>query len=337
LPDGQAPDLTGVPERMLERLKGPDGQIDPAKVAEMKQRFCAADGAGAGGPRRTPMTREQFVQLRGGLGCDDPAREPDLAAIPAPILERMKGPDGQVDRARLAEFRQRICAMPVPEPGAGGAAHGGPLQGPGAPGGAPRGGRGVGPATMGGGGGAGGPRGGPRGAMGGMFGGGGYGQGRWNLSMYHTVELDNRVAVAAGGAALDLLDGDALSESGLSRHRVELEGGLFKNGLGARLSANYRSGSVVRGSGLPGSSDLRFGDLATFNLRMFANLEQQKWLTGADGPGFWKGTRLGLRIENLFDAQQRVTDGSGTVPLRYQPGLVDPVGRFVEIEFRKLF
>ena len=170
-----------------------------------------------------------------------------------------------------------------------------------------------------------------------MFGGGGDGQGRWNISMYHTVELGNRALIAPGGPALDLLDGDALSESGLSRHRVELEGGLFRDGLGARLSANYRSGSLVRGSGLPGSSDLRFGDLATFNLRFFANLEQQKWLTGADGPGFWKGTRLGLGIENLFDARQRVTDANGVVPLRYQPGLVDPVGRFVEIEFRKLF
>jgi len=342
VPEGRAPDLTGVPERMLERLKGPDGQIDPAKVAVIKARLCAADGAAPGGPPRTPMTPEQFVQLRTGLGCGDSARAPDLASIPAPILERMKGSDGQVDPARLTEFRQRICAMPVPKPGAGpgagAAAHGGP---PGpvvavGPGGG-RGGRGGGAGgPVGGGPRGGGPGGGPRGALGGMFG-GGDGQGRWNLSMYHTVELSNRALIASTGPALDLLDGDALSESGLSRHRVELEGGLFKDGLGARLSANYRSGSLVRGSGLPGSSDLRFGGLATFNLRLFANLAQQKWLTGPGEAGFWKGARLGLGIENVLDAQQRVTDANGTVPLRYQPGLVDPRGRFVEIEFRKLF
>ena len=75
----------------------------------------------------------------------------------------------------------------------------------------------------------------------------------------------------------------------------------------------------------------------TFDLRMFVNLEQQKWLTGEGEPGFWKGTRFGLSVRNLLDAQQRVTDDTGTVPLRYQPALVDPVGRFVEIEFRKMF
>ena len=50
-----------------------------------------------------------------------------------------------------------------------------------------------------------------------------------------------------------------------------------------------------------------------------------------------KNTRITLGINNLFDAQQRVTDSTGTVPLRYQPALLDPNGRFVELELRKLF
>lgn len=32
-----------------------------------------------------------------------------------------------------------------------------------------------------------------------------------------------------------------------------------------------------------------------------------------------------------------MTDNAGTVPLRYQPFLIDPVGRRFEIEFRKVF
>ena len=324
-PEGQAPDLTGVPERFLERLQGADGEVDPAKVAEMKARFCAADGPGAGGPRRTPLTREQFVQLRTSLACGEPARTPDAGAIPPSVLERLKGPDGTVDPARLAQFRERICAMPVPEPGAGGPAAG-TGAGPGPD-------RAVVAAGPRGGGGGGGPRG---GGMGGMMG-GGDGQGRWNLSLYHSVELANRAAIATGGPVLDLLDGDALGESGVPRHTLQLEGGVFYKGIGTRLSGNYRSATTVRGSGLPGSSDLRFGALATFDLRLFANLEQQKWLTGEGGAGFWKGTRFGLRVANLLDARQRVTDDTGTVPLRYQPGLIDPVGRFVEVEFRKMF
>ncbi len=65
-------------------------------------------------------------------------------------------------------------------------------------------------------------------------------------------------------------------------------------------------------------------------------LDQQKWLVG-EAPGFFKDARMSLSVRNIFDARQRVTDGAGTVPLRYQPFLIDPVGRFVEIEFRKLF
>jgi iron complex outermembrane receptor protein len=167
--------------------------------------------------------------------------------------------------------------------------------------------------------------------------GGGNGQGRWNLSLYHTIELDNRALVAQNGPELDLLDGGGLSDGGISRHKVELEGGVFIKGLGARVSANYLSGTTVRGSGLPGSGDLKFGDLATVDLRLFADLEQQEWLTGGGDPGFWKGARLSFRIDNLFDAHQRVTDENGLVPLRYQPGLIDPQGRSFEIEFRKMF
>jgi outer membrane receptor protein involved in Fe transport len=320
VPDGQTPDLTGLPERMLERLKGADGQIDPAKVAAMKQRFCAADGARTGLRSFDPA---RIAALRTALACGIDGKEPDLATLPPEVAERLKGPDGQIDMARLAQLRTRVCAMDPAQLGQRGGTQGG----------APAGERGN---RQGGGGAPGGRAGGGGGGFGGA-GGGGDGQGRWNLSLFHTIELNNRALIAAGGPELDLLDGDALGESGVGRHKVELEGGLFKDGIGLRMSANYLSGSTVRGSGLPGSSDLEFGDLATFNLRLFANLEQQKWLTGAGEPGFWKGARLSLRVDNLFDAQQRVTDSTGTVPLRYQPGLIDPTGRFVQIEFRKLF
>jgi hypothetical protein len=38
-----------------------------------------------------------------------------------------------------------------------------------------------------------------------------------------------------------------------------------------------------------------------------------------------------------FDARQRVTVDTGNVPLRYQPFLIDPSGRFIELALRKLF
>jgi iron complex outermembrane recepter protein len=52
---------------------------------------------------------------------------------------------------------------------------------------------------------------------------------------------------------------------------------------------------------------------------------------------FFEHSRLSFRVDNLFDAQQRVTDANGIVPLSYQPGFLDPKGRFIEVSFRKQF
>lgn len=312
-PAGQTPDISQLPDRMKERLQGEDGKPDPARIAAARQRLCSADNAGA--PPQFDAAR--FEKLRIAL-CPEPGKEPDLTVLPERVLDRLKGPDGKIDPVRLKVLQQRLCSMTPPAAAPAGGAAGGP------------------PKAAGGGAGGGSGGGGRGGGMPG-FGRGGDGLGRWNVSLYHTIELTNRVLIAPGGPELDLLHGDATGSGGTPRHKVELEGGLFRDGIGARLSANYQSATTVNGSGLPGSSDLHFGPLATFNLRMFMDLSQQKWLTGGGDPGFWKGWRMSLRVDNLLDAHQRVTDSTGTVPLRYQPALIDPVGRFVKVEFRKVF
>jgi outer membrane receptor protein involved in Fe transport len=50
-----------------------------------------------------------------------------------------------------------------------------------------------------------------------------------------------------------------------------------------------------------------------------------------------KNTRVTFGMNNVFDQRQAIVDSTGTVPLRFQPYLVDPTGRFFEIEIRKLF
>lgn len=318
-PAGTIPDLSALPQPMQDRLKGEDGKIDPARVALMRERFCSADAGRRFDPAR-------FAAMRQAL-CADLTRDPDPAAIPEEIRSRLAGADGAIAPVRLKEFRDRICALPT---GQGGGRGGGARRPEGA-GARPAGGPAVTTAPA--------PGGGPRGGGGGRggFGRGGDGQGRWNVSLYHTVNLANSVLVGPGGPFLDLLNGDATSSGGgVARHQLELEGGAFYRGIGMRLSGNYRSATTVRGTGLPGSSDLFFADLATFDLRGFIALDQQRWLVGNDAR-FFKNARVSLRVNNLFDARQRVTDANGAVPLRYQPFLIDPVGRFVEIEFRKLF
>ncbi len=197
-------------------------------------------------------------------------------------------------------------------------------------------------AIMGGRSGGGGPRGGGgrggmRGSgMGGMMGGGGGGgQGRWNFGLYHTVQLNSTVLVAPGGPLLDLLDGDALSGGGTPRHSLEFNGGVFYKGFGTRIQGTWSAPTNVRASGAPGTSDLRFGSLAKVNVNLFADLGRMSGVT-SEVP-FLKGTRLGLQVENVFDAKQRVTDANGVVPLSYQPDYLDPRGRVISLTFRKLF
>ncbi|WP_336986000.1 TonB-dependent receptor [Altererythrobacter aquiaggeris] len=166
-----------------------------------------------------------------------------------------------------------------------------------------------------------------------MFGGGGDSRGRYFVSLNHQIELKNKVVVAPGGPVLDLLGGDALSGNGSPRHSTTLEGGMFKSGYGLRLSGRYSGSSRVDGSGLPGSTDLQFGDVATIDIRMFADLGRA--FDKDSGP--LKGLRLAVKVDNVFDARRRVTDENGDVPLSYQPFLIDPVGRYIGIDIRKLF
>ncbi len=186
------------------------------------------------------------------------------------------------------------------------------------------------------GGGGGGGRGGGGGGMAGMFGGGPGGQpGRWSLGLYDTVQFTSRVLVAPGGPVLDLLNGDALSGGGTPRHTAELNGGVFYKGLGTFFQGTWSTPTTVKASGLPGTSDLRFGSVANISLFLFADFNQRPKLI-KDVP-FLKGARLTFRIENLLGDRQRVTDGSGTVPLSYQPDYLDPRGRVITLQFRKVF
>ncbi len=188
-------------------------------------------------------------------------------------------------------------------------------------------------AQMGRGGGGGGRGGGP--PMGGGFGGPPGGGGRWSLSLYDTVQFNNHVQIAAGGPVLDLLNGDALTGGGVARHSLEMEGGAFYKGVGLRLSGNWSSPTRINGTGVPGSTNLRFGSVTKINLRLFVDLGQQKWL--AKNSTFLKNARFQLKVDNLFDSRQKVTDQNGIVPISYQPDILDPTGRFIGFELRKQF
>jgi len=242
-------------------------------------------------------------------------------------------PPGQ-GRGRFGRGGQGAAGAPgAPAAPAAGAGQARPAEGQAAPAGQ-RGPRGEGGFRGGGRGGFGGGRGG----FGGGLGGRGAGAGRLQLALYHTWHFTDSVLIRPGVPELDFLDGSAgSSRGGRPRHELEFQGGLFKNGLGARLTANWQSSTFVRGGALAGGGtgdDLFFDDFATVNLRLFADLGLQKF---ARERPFLRGMRVSLSIDNLFDARQQVRDRLGVTPISYQPGYLDPLGRSVRLSVRKLF
>ena len=180
----------------------------------------------------------------------------------------------------------------------------------------------------------------PAPAQAGVFFGGRRNQGRWNVSVYDVWQLRNRVLIRPGVAELDLLGGDVTDGSTpIARHQVQLEGGVFKGGIGVRLVGAYTSNAVLAdsGTGLPAarSGNLAFGDLATLSTRVFVDFDQRDDVLKA--LPVLKNSRLVLRVDNLFGGVRRVVDGNGLTPISYQPGFLDPRGRFVEISLRKRF
>ena len=173
---------------------------------------------------------------------------------------------------------------------------------------------------------------------GGRFGGGG-GGGRVFVSVFHTLHMVNRIRIRDGVAPLDLLKGSAIgARGGQPRHEVELRMGANKAGLGGRLSLDWRAGTSIKAdpaNPVPGNGDLIFSDLATLNLRLFADLGSQRELVRA--LPFLRGSRLSLNVDNITNARLQVRNRLGEVPLGYQPDLLDPLGRTVRIQFRKLF
>jgi hypothetical protein len=165
------------------------------------------------------------------------------------------------------------------------------------------------------------------------FGGGNQNRGRLTFSLTDTITFVDKVVIAPGLPPLDYLHGDAAGQSGgTPRHTVEARAGYFNNGLGARIGANWRSGTRV--NTLTGD-DLRFSPLATFDLRLFANpgdipeiAVKHPWL---------RGTQVRLEFNNIFNTRPNVRDAAGHVPLNYQSDLLDPLGRTFMISFRKLF
>jgi len=329
------------PDRFLRDASGQLVQVDfrPVNFArqdrdELRWGFNFSKEVGPKAPPRPQPTQAELEAFRARRVAEQAREMRD---------QNRRGQGGAAAAAAPAGDGAQPQA-PGPQPGAPDGATTPPPEGgppPGAegvlPAGRPGGGGGAGGFGRGPGGGGpgGGGFGGGRGGGGGFGGGGQGGQaGRLQLALYHTIVFKNEILVRRGGPLLDLLNGSAAgNDGGQSRHEIEAQAGYTWNGLGARVSANWRSGTFVRGD--VGASDLNFSGLTTVNLRLFANftavpgmVQKHPWLRGA---------RVTFSVNNLFNEKVTVRDQTGLTPVSYQPDYLDPIGRSVRLNVRKLF
>lgn len=188
-------------------------------------------------------------------------------------------------------------------------------QGPG-PGGAFRGGQGGG-----------------RGFGGGGRGGFGGGGNLIRFTLNHVWVLKDEVLIRPGLPVLDQLDGS--SGQGIAAHRIDALAAVKRDAWLLQATASWQSGSQRMTGALGSQTRLNFGSLARIGLLTEFNpgqdvdfLLKNPWL---------RGSRIQLRVDNLLDARQRVTDENGEVPSAFAPNLIDPLGRVVRLTFRKQF
>ena len=145
-----------------------------------------------------------------------------------------------------------------------------------------------------------------------------------------TLRLSDRVQLRPDTAELNLLDGDTLSSGITPRLAGYGYGGINYLGHGATFDFYCTGAARVRGG--VAAATLDFAPLCKVNLSGSLSLHyvfpREAWTR-----------QLGLKLEvaNATNAQQRVRDGNGTVPFRYQRDLLDPIGRTVTLSLRKLF
>jgi hypothetical protein len=157
---------------------------------------------------------------------------------------------------------------------------------------------------------------------------------RLQFNLSHTWLFKSELVIQPGIDPVDLLSKGAIGIGGASRprHQLDFSVGYAERGLGLRFMGQYRSTSYLRLVGDGGTDVLRFGPLTTFSLRGW--FEPSRFVPSSR---LLKGARVTLSAVNITNKRQRVTDSLGFVPLAYQPGYRDPLGRTVEIELRKVF
>ncbi len=157
--------------------------------------------------------------------------------------------------------------------------------------------------------------------------------GRLTFSLTDTITLVDKAVINPQLPILDYLHGAPVGETGgQPRHQIQAQAGWSNYGMGARLGANWRSATSV--DTLTGET-LHFSSVATFDLRLFANVGQ--YLPIVSRVPWLRGASMRFEVGNIFDTRPNVRTNGGMIPIGYQPTMLDPLGRTFMLTLRKQF
>ena len=145
-----------------------------------------------------------------------------------------------------------------------------------------------------------------------------------------TIKFSDRLQLRPGTPEFDLLRGDTVTNGGMARASGYAYGAIYYLGNGLTFDGWYGGANRVRNA--DPAADLRFSPIVKLNIGAYVSLHHflrdQEWT---------RKLQLKLDVSNIGDAHQRVRDGNGRVPNRFQPDYLDATGRTVTLSLRKLF
>jgi iron complex outermembrane receptor protein len=159
--------------------------------------------------------------------------------------------------------------------------------------------------------------------------------GRLLFALNHSWALKDELRIAQGLESIDYVGRNTNGRGrGGSEHEIAARISYYHKGKGFRVNAKWQD-SISSLPDTDGSVALNQSDMYTVNLTAFYSFLPNSPLVARFSS--LRGLRMRLKIENIFDEKPKVKDQNGKVPAGSSGDELDPFGRTLKIELRKMF
>lgn len=160
------------------------------------------------------------------------------------------------------------------------------------------------------------------------------GQGRLVFALDHTWTVKDELVIAPGLEAIDYVGHNTQGRGrGGAEHELTARMNYYYRGKGLRMIAKWQD-AISSVPNADGSSDLKQAELYTLNLTAFYLFTPVS--KAAQRFNSLKGLRVSLSLDNIFNDKPKVRDSNGLAPAGMSGDELDPFGRTLKLEIRKL-